>query len=287
VLSSIFFLPVGVISFLKLFNLNTFEKLMKTLTIIIPVYNEENRVHSAFKAIKSFKNTRGISVRKFVFVNDGSKDSTLDMLKDFKKLYSKNIPTGASIQIVTYKKNRGRGYAIKQGLKKVSTDYALYVDSDLSIPFYNLKNFTAYLDQGYDLLIGSKKKPGAIAVPQRSILRQIVGYGHTVFGTLILGTFAWDFQGGFKIFSNRFINEVVIPRANQERWGLDMETVFLAKKLKYNFIEIPVVWGSVDEGSTVKVGRDIKRALNDMIEIRTNWFKNTWVLRNLSLGKIA
>lgn len=248
---------------------------MKTLTIVIPVYNEQDRIASSFKAVKAFKNNRNFKVEKFVFVNDGSTDSTRKLIKNFIEDNKGKLPSKAEVELISYRQNRGRGHAITKGLKSVHNDYALYVDSDLSIPLTNLSKFYPFLAKNYDLLIGSKKKPGAKANPQRSLLRQIVGFGHTLLASIILGPSVWDYQGGFKLFSQKFIREVM-PLATQERWGLDMEVIFLAKKLNYKFIELPVLWRSIDEGSTVKLGRDIRRALKDMLMIRVAWFKRVY-----------
>lgn len=261
---------------------------MKTLSIVIPVYNEEKRVSSSFRAVINFRNNRHICVEKFIFVNDGSTDSTAALIRGFIKRFQGRLACGAKVELISFKQNRGRGYAIKKGLRKVRTDYALYVDSDLSIPLSNLSRFYKGIKLGSDLLIGSKKKPGSVARPQRSLLRQVVGYGHTLVATMLLGPYAWDYQGGFKMFSQKFIREVM-PFTSQERWGLDMEVVFLAKKLNYDFDEVPVVWRSVDEGSTVKLGRDIRRALSDMLAIRKAWSYKTYagVVSSFNLRKIS
>lgn len=262
---------------------------MKTLTIVIPVYNEAKRLQFAFNAVGRLDSPRGIKIEKVIFVNDGSKDRTRELLLNFQKNYSGKIHSKALIEVISYQKNRGRGFAVREGLKNVKTDYGLYMDADFSIPFKNIFRFTPYMRKDFDLLIGSKKKPGAKAIQNRSFVRRVVGYGHSIVASLILGVFCWDFQGGFKIFSRRFINEVV-PQSIMERWGLDMEVVFLAKRLGYKVVELPVLWKSINEGSTVKLGRDIIRALKDVFVIRLSWEKRLFRERiyrlNVSLGRI-
>lgn len=58
---------------------------MKTLTVVIPVYNEEKRIQLSFNAVNKLKNPRGVRVEKIVFVNDGSRDNTLAMLNKYKQ----------------------------------------------------------------------------------------------------------------------------------------------------------------------------------------------------------
>ena len=153
-----------------------------------------------------------------------------------------------------------------------NTDYVMYMDTDLSIPLSNLKKFAPFMRKNYDLLFGSKKKPGARQTIKRSLLRNIVGYGHSIIASIVLNVFTWDFQGGFKIFSRKFIEEA-IPLTNINRWGFDMEVIFLAKKLGYSTIELPVIWGCKN-GSKVKLGRDIIKSLKDIVYIRNRWREN-------------
>ena len=132
------------------------------------------------------------------------------------------------------------------------------------------------MEKDYDLLFASKKRPGAKQQIKRGVLRTVIGYGHSIIASIVLGIFVWDFQGGFKIFSKQFVQEV-FPRLTVERWGFDMEVIFLAKKLGYKTIELPVVWGHVKNGSKVKLLRDTVRSLREMNKIRLNWLKKEYL----------
>lgn len=239
-----------------------------TLSIIIPVYNEEGRLASSFSVLEKYSPPSFIDLKKIIFVNDGSMDNTLEVLRKFAQSRKNN--SKVKIEIITYKRNKGRGYAVRKGLLATNTEYSLYLDADFSMPLKNLIKIKPQLLKGFDLIVGSKKKPGAIAIPQRPLIRQIVGYGHSIFASLVLGVFVWDFQGGFKIMSKRFISEVV-SGCTQDRWGLDMEIIFFAKKLGYKFFEFPATWTAIEEGTTVKLAQDSKRALKDMFSIKAKW----------------
>ena len=249
--------------------------------LVIPLYNEESRISKSLKSILRYKTPSSLRLVRIVFVNDGSTDNTLEVVKSFFRK-NKKLASGAKVSILSYKKNRGRGYAVKKGLLYCAgfCDYALYADADLSMSLSNLTKVSSLIKNEYEVIIGSKKKPGAVAIPQRPLTRQIVGYFHTVFASLVLGVFVWDFQGGLKIFSKRFVQNVV-PLCKQERWGFDMEVVFLSTKLGYSLYELPAKWKAIEEGTTVKLFRDSRRALFDMLEIRKNWPK----LRVMSFNK--
>lgn len=240
---------------------------MTTLTIVIPIYNEENRIEKSINALKKGFNFKGVELKKVIFVDDGSDDKIKKTLR--RAQLNKKLKT--SYQLISYKKNQGRGHAVKVGAQFANTDYVLYLDADFSIPLKNLKKFIPFMEKGYDVMAGSKKMPGAVAKIPRGFVRGIVGLGHSLIASILLGVFHWDFQGGFKIFSKRYIKEV-FPTLRIDRWGFDMEVLFLADKLGFKTKELPVTWSHVDRDSKVKLVRDIQKSIKDIFEIQINWF---------------
>jgi dolichyl-phosphate beta-glucosyltransferase len=255
---------------------------MKTLTIIIPVYNEEKRLSITFKALGEFCHPAGILVEKFVFVNDGSLDKTLKLLRKFQKDYSGKLPTKAKIEIVTYPENHGRGYAVMQGMKRVESDYGLFLDSDMSIPLSNLKSFSKHMNKGVDVLVGSKKLAQTVTLVRRSRTRELIGSVHSLILQRVLGIKLADFTGGFKVFSLAVCRDI-FPRLTQERWGLDPEVIYVANKRGFEIRELPIVWQHVSISSKVNLVRDILRAFKEMAEIRINDFLNVYGLRETRL----
>ena len=241
---------------------------MKSLTIIIPLYNEGERIVRTLNILKKGVHLPGLLLDQIIFIDDGSTDRTVKKLIAAKNALKSALKT--RVTIISYSPNRGRGYAIRFGGLISKSDYVLYIDGDLSIPLSNLKAFEKFISYKYDLIFGSKKKSGAKAVIPRSFLRKTVGYGHSFFASLVLGVFAWDYQGGFKLFSRRLIREI-FPDLTIDRWGFDMEVIFLAKKLGYQSEEIPVVWSHFENGSKVKLLRDILRSVKEIFTIKYYW----------------
>jgi dolichyl-phosphate beta-glucosyltransferase len=243
---------------------------MKKISLIIPTYNENGRIQKTIKSLKKGFNFNEVEFCEIIFSDDGSTDETVSTLKREKKIIEKR--TKAKVKIITGKKNKGRGYAIRKAVKNALGDYILYTDADFSIPLNNLKKFVPYIKKNYDVIIGSKKIKGAKEIIKRSFIRRIVGYAHSIIAYFILGIFVWDFQGGFKLFSRRFV-ENVFPYLQIDRWGFDMEVIFLAKKLNYKLKEIPVRWCHIEKDSKVSLVRDIYRSLEEMIKIKYYWIK--------------
>lgn len=246
---------------------------MKTLSLIIPTYNEANRIEKTLKALKGGFNFNGIKIKEIIFSDDGSTDETVKKINKHKKEIENK--TKARVKILTSKTNKGRGYAIKKAALISNSDYVLYTDADFSITLENLKKFIPYMRKDFDVIIGSKKIRGAKEIIKRSLLRKIIGYGHSFVAYFILGVFVWDFQGGFKVFSRKFVSDV-FPYLKIDRWGFDMEVIFLAKKLGYKLKELPVKWGDIERDSKVKLLRDIIRSIKEMLIIKANWISGNY-----------
>ncbi len=245
---------------------------MLTLSLVIPFYNEGERIKKTLSVLSRGFSCPGVCLERIVFVDDGSLDGASSLVRSFMSSYAHLY----DMKLISYSPNKGRGYAVRQGvLACLSSDYILYTDADFSIPLANLTSFVSYMKSGYDLLFGSKKKPGAKQLVKRSLLRNIVGYGHSLVASLVLGVFVWDYQGGFKIFSSSFAREV-FPYLTVDRWGFDMEVVFLAKKFAFKTIELPVFWGHIEKDSKVKLIRDILRSLREMRTIKANWSREKY-----------
>lgn len=251
---------------------------MKTLTVIIPLYNEEKRLKKTLSYLVNYKSPRNIRVEKLTFVDDGSKDKTLSLLKNFQRKYSGKIIDKTEVSLISYPLNKGRGYAVIQGIKGVNTDFCMFLDGDMSIPLDNLKEFSSFMHKDYEVLIGSKKLPQTVSLVKRSRTREIIGTVHSKILQTVLGVKIADFTGGFKMFSYRACKDV-FPRLTQERWGLDPEVIFVSNKLNYKIIELPITWKHISKSSKVNLVRDILRAFKEMAAIRLNDLENYYQIR--------
>lgn len=243
--------------------LTTMEKKLE-ITLVVPAYNEAKRIGDFLAALEQYKQYT-VSLKEVRIVSDGSTDNTVKILTAWKRRVQDRV--NFNIRILSYKQNRGRGYAVRTGLSGITTDLAVYIDGDLDIPLPNIERVVRELAGGADLVLGSKKIPGSICTSPRKLSRMIVGYGHSILAYLILGIWHWDWQGGIKGFRRETL-EVVLPNLTIDHWGFDMEVAYLAQQLGNKLSEIPLVWGAKSNDSRVKLGRDIVIAIRDMWQIR-------------------
>lgn len=232
---------------------------MKDLSIIIPVYNESKRLYN-IETVYKYLNSKKYKP-ELIIVDDGSEDDTLTLLKKLRKKYP--------FKIITYPKNRGKGYAIKTGILEATGKYRLFMDVDLSTPIEEYEKFKSFFDK-YDVMIGSRKTKLSKLLKRQPILREYLGKGFTFLSKQILGVEVTDFTCGFKIFSKEAAVKI-FSKSVIERWGYDSEILFIANKEGFKVKEVPVEWSN-DQNTRVKFPQDIINSLQELVSIRVNNF---------------
>ncbi|MBU0986453.1 MAG: glycosyltransferase [Proteobacteria bacterium] len=204
-----------------------------------------------------------------VLVNDGSTDSTEAICQSI-------VKSNRSTRLISYPVNRGKGYAVKTGMLESKGIYRLFMDADLAVPARFIQPCIRQLQEGADMVIGSRNfSKSSVKVPEGSLRRFLGGvYLRLVRRAFNLGVS--DITCGLKGFEeNKAYN--IFSRSKIERWGYDAEIIFLARKLGYNISEIPVDWyHSFD--SKVKVALDSVRTFIEMLQIYCNYRKGRYIL---------
>lgn len=230
----------------------------KTLSILIPVYNEEKRISLTFSQLNVFFKEYKLFNAEIIFVDDGSSDNTLDMINKYK--------TACKKRVVSYPKNMGKGHAIKQGMLRATGDYCLMTDADMSTPFSELKKMAKYINANYPVIIGTRKANGSNITKPQPWYRENLGKGYTILANLITGVNVSDFTCGFKLFSKE-ARDNIFSKAVINRWSYDAEILLLARESNLSIKEVPVIWRN-NESSRVKLYRDIWKSFTDLIRIK-------------------
>ena len=229
-----------------------------SLSLVIPFYNEAGRLEKTFAALSKYINTNQFYSVEIIFVNDGSTDSTLALLKRFVC----RVP----VRIISYTDNRGKGYAVRVGMRAATSQYALFLDADMSTDLSMIVRFQKAMQQNEMVIIGTRKTHGSEIRKHQPWWREILGKGYTFLARIILNSSVTDFTCGFKCF-HRIAREAVFQRAFINGWGYDAEILYLADRLGFRIFEVPVIWTN-DKRSTVRIYRDIFQSFNDLLVIR-------------------
>lgn len=256
----------------------------KTLSILIPVYNESERLEKTFSALADGLVCKQLTLTEIVFVNDGSTDNTSQMISEVKSELEKK--SRSKVKVVTYKKNKGKGYAVKMGMLKASGDYLLLIDADISTPLVEIVKFEKYVRKDVNVVIGTRKNGKSTVIVAQPMYRQLLGRGFTLVSQIILNTWVSDFTCGFKLFSRNAYRKIG-SEMKIKRWGYDAEVMFLSRKYGYDINEVAVKWSN-DDRSKVRLVRDIIGSFIELLQIRTNDFRGVYtrVIRGNLIEKV-
>jgi glycosyltransferase involved in cell wall biosynthesis len=236
--------------------------LNRSISIIIPAYNEEKRLPRTLEQIAAYLDRTDWTFTEIIVVDDGSKDATATVGERFAQ-------TRRDVHVLRNPGNRGKGYSVRHGMLEAKGEWALFSDADLSAPIEELDKLWQAI----------AKEPAEVAIGSRALNRTLIGvhqstfreYGGRVFNLIlriITGLPFWDTQCGFKLFRGDAVRDV-FRRQRAEGFGFDAEVLFIARHLGYRILEIPVRWNHV-EGTKMRLFSDTLRMVLDLLTIRWN-----------------
>ncbi len=233
---------------------------MPTYSIVIPAYNEGQRLGASLERILAYVGEQGWDAEILV-VNDGSRDQTAALAGE----YAARHPT---VRLVENPGNRGKGYTVRHGMLEAQGEFRLFTDADLSAPIAEAGKLFAALRAGAEVAIGSRWLASETQTVRQPVYRQLFGRVFNLLLRLLLGLGFKDTQCGFKAFTRRAAQEL-FPRQQIERWAFDPELLYLARRLQLKTEEVPVEWAH-DARSTISPLRDGLRMGWDLLRIR--WY---------------
>jgi len=202
------------------------------------------------------------SFSEVVVVNDGSTDSTAAVVEEF----SRKEP---AVRLVHNPGNRGKGFSVRHGMLEARGDWRLFSDADLSAPIGELDRLLAVAaGQNASVVIGSRALDRSLIGVHQTFFREQAGRVFNLVMRLLTGLPFWDTQCGFKLFSASAAQHV-FSRQLLDGFGFDVEALFVARKLGFRTLEVPVRWNHV-EGTKVSMFRDSVRMFLDLFRIRLN-----------------
>lgn len=241
---------------------------MITLSFVVPLFNEEERVQKTISALLSSQFQRPLKLEKVIFVNDGSTDSTTFILARKKAQIQRKL--NAKVVIINFPRNYGKGHAIRMGMQASNSDYTVFFDADISTPLSELQKFVPHMKNGVEVIIGTRKNGKATVIKYQPLYRQVLGKGFTSLSNFVLQTNVTDHTCGFKGFS-KAAKDMLFSKASINGWAYDSELIYLSTRHGFSMQEVPVLWAN-DDNSRVNLSRDILSSLYELVSIRANDF---------------
>jgi glycosyltransferase AglD len=228
-------------------------------SVFVPIYNEEKIApNNLVSIIRSMRSTK----KKFEIyaVNDGSKDNTESVVRKLMEEYPE-------LECLSYSNGPSRRENLGKAFQKAKGDYIIFMDVDLATDLSYLPKLIDKLEQGYDIVIGSRYK-GIKA--KRTVSRFAISRIYNLFMRLYFGSKILDHQCGFKGFSkqklNRLLDNLGYDKHFVRGWFWDVELLLLAQKARYRIYELPVKW-TKGESSSFDIKREL-RMLSYIFSIR-------------------
>jgi glycosyltransferase involved in cell wall biosynthesis len=230
--------------------------LRRSVSIVIPSYNEEKRLPSTLQQVKEYLASSRWEFSEIVVVDDGSRDGTADVAR------------AAGARVLQNPGNRGKGYTVRHGMTDAKGDWVLFTDADLSAPIGELERLWERAEQERaTVAIGSRALDRSLIGVHQPAFRESMGRVFNFVMRLLTGLPFRDTQCGFKLFEAKAARSI-FGRQLLDGFGFDVEVLYIAQHLGYKSIEVPVKWNDV-AGTKVSMWRGMAAFL-DPLKVRWN-----------------
>lgn len=238
---------------------------MLSLSIVIPAYNEAHRLQSTLHNISEYFSGSRFDDTEVILVDDGSCDHTGDVAT----LQEETLRSfGVRLHVLRNPGNKGKGYSVRRGMREARHEWVLFTDADLSTPIQELDNLFPAVNGGdHDVAIGSRAVDRSLIGVRQAWWRERFGRLFNVYTRLVTGLNITDTQCGFKLFSRQAAARIsAVQRI--EGFGFDVEQLFLARKMGFSVVEVPVRWNDAPESSVTVF--DGFAAFAEVLKVRWN-----------------
>ena len=239
----------------------------RSISIIIPAYNEEKRLPAALARVIEFMQHGDWTFAEILVVDDGSNDGTVRV--------AEQVGAGfPNLRVLRNPGNRGKGYAVRHGMLECRGEWALFTDADLSAPIEELEKLWQAAERaGAQVAVGSRALDRKLIGVHQSWFRENAGRIFNLSMRIVTGLPFRDTQCGFKLFEASAAREI-FTRQLLDGFGFDVEVLFIGRRLGYREIEVPVKWNDV-AGTKVSAWQGVTAFLDPLL-VRWNQIRGRY-----------
>ena len=233
------------------------------ISIIMPAFNEASCIAESVALAKEQFETvcRDFEI---IVVDDGSTDGT-GMVA--------GVVDDDRVKVVSYRSNKGKGYALKEGFNFATGEFTFLVDSDLEIQARDLGAYVSALESA-DIVIGSKRHP--LSVVETPVVRKFLSLGFNMLERLLIRVRASDTQAGIKAATSPALYRI-LPLLSVKKYAFDAELLAVASLLDLEIGELPV---HIQLKATFSV-RHVFRMFIDLLGISYRLRIKKWYQKNM------
>lgn len=230
----------------------------RELSIVIPAYNEGARLGPTLAQMAAYVIGAGVHA-EIVVVDDGSADNTAEIAESGG---TSRVP----VRVLRHERNRGKGSAVRTGVLTADGEQILVCDADMATPIEDIERLQPWVEQGFDIAIGSRDLSDSSLDPPQGAMRRSLGAAFRTLRRRLLLPKIQDTQCGFKLFRRHAAREV-FEKLTIEGWLYDCEALALAEQFGYRIKEVGVHWRNHPD-SRVRVIPTALVALPTLLAIR-------------------
>jgi dolichyl-phosphate beta-glucosyltransferase len=226
--------------------------------VVIPAYNEAHRLPAYLSEVVAYFDGRG-EPYEVIVVDDGSADETAARVLEAQSIHP-------AVTLHRLAENRGKGFAVRAGMRAARGDLRLMADADGATPIAEVKRLETVIQAGADLAVGSRALPDPSVRREVLLHRKVSGEIFNFFARRMGVGNVTDTQCGFKLFRGA-VAEALFGELETTGFGFDVELLMLARRRRYRVIEVAINWAD-QPGSKVEVLRDGPRMLAQIVRAR-------------------
>jgi dolichyl-phosphate beta-glucosyltransferase len=227
------------------------------LSLVIPAYNEAGRIGGTVTHVCDYLDRQPYDWEVIVVIDGGPEIAAAEARAA--------AGTRSNVRVIENDVNRGKGYSVRRGFAEAQGDRRVFIDADLSLPIEGIEGMMARFDAGADVVIASRTAPGSRVEGAPPAGRDLMSRIFNLAVQAVALPGLTDTQCGFKGFTAAAAT-AIFRAAASDRFGFDVEALYLARKLGFTIVELPVIC-RYHGGSSVNRVSDGVRMFADVLAI--------------------
>jgi len=226
------------------------------LSVVVPAYHEERVGDTVSRLRDGLEKVALDGGLEIIVVDDGSHDGTAELAER----------AGADV-VIRQPVNRGKGSAVRAGMMAAAGRTIAFTDADLSYSPDQIRDLLRHVEDGWDVVVGSRRHTETIALVREGRLREIGSRGINLLTKVVLLGQHRDTQCGIKAFRSDAAR-LIFSHSHVDGFAFDVEVFHLVERYRLSLLEVPVRVENQTR-STVHVVRDATRLVRDLFRIRS------------------
>ena len=228
-------------------------------SIVIPAYNEAERIGPTLERTLAYFADRQHTQVEVLVVDDGSTDNTESIVESWQE-------RSPYIRLLSHEENAGKGWAVRTGMLAANGEHVLFMDADGSTDIAEVEELSQALHAGADVAIGSRDVAGSEIQQHQPIVRETMGKAFSFIARVWAVPGVADATCGFKLFRKAVVAPL-FRRQTIRGWAFDVEILYLASRMGCKIAEIPVDWTDSPD-SRVNLAGVVLPTFRDLLWIR-------------------